>query len=139
MSPAIVASLGVFLVFATPFGIREAAAQCSTGCSSSSSCNGTGKAGCMAECNGNGECTCKDDQCGTQIAPPLGLHSGANEYAFVSGAVPDSDVFLHVDCRGNVLDVLLHTSKVDIPIPSMPTIVLRPPARDKPSYSSTDE
>jgi hypothetical protein len=103
----------------------ELHAQCTTGCSSSSSCNGTGKAGCVAECTGAGECTCKDDKCQTQPLPPAALNTGNLHLAALSAAGTVVATSLVVDCRGNVVDVLLYDRQSEAQLPPLDAIVLR--------------
>lgn len=119
----VVASLCALAV-ATP-----AHAQCATGCSSSASCNGTGKSGCSIACDGH-LCNCTDHTCGTQLLPVV-LDQGAqprirlaSDHAEISGPATAA---LLVDCRGNVLDVRITGREGPVRLEDLPSIVLVSP------------
>jgi hypothetical protein len=122
-------SLFALLLLVLPPAVLDAAAQCSTGCSSSSSCNGTGKSGCLAQCDGSGECTCRDDECLTQLIPAAGLTPSADvQFAGWAGATGVSAASLVVDCRGNVQDVLVHNARDEAVLMPLERIEVRRPA-----------
>lgn len=102
-SIALVACLTVMM-------FRPAAAQCATGCSSSSACEGSGKASCSTACGTTGGvewCSCTDNQCGTQLVPPLTTNDPSASSPFaLADDTPSPRALLMVDCRGNVVDVV---------------------------------
>jgi hypothetical protein len=96
---------GLILLVAIPATGR---AQCAVGCVSSSSCDGTGKAGCKTACDGSGACGCTDTVCGTQLRPSLlGASEGTGALLLARAEVPRLVPALLVDCHGNILDVRL--------------------------------
>jgi hypothetical protein len=110
------------------------AAQCATGCSSSASCDGTGKATCHVHCEG-GLCNCTDIKCKTEPLPPPELAHSSALPSFVAAPVEGMGtsaiavtVELMVDCGGNVVDVLLTRRDGSAVFHELPLIALSPPA-----------
>jgi hypothetical protein len=104
---------------------HPAQAQCNTGCSSSSSCNGTGKSGCLANCDGYGKCECKDDACTTQIRPVVLQPAPAAALTAADAGQPVSAALV-VDCRGNVMDVLFAGRVGEEVFAELGSIAIRP-------------
>lgn len=117
--------LAAALALAATFGATAPAeAQCATGCSSSSACNGTGRGGCTTVCTGDGRCNCVDSDCKPQItqvvpATPSTIVALASWTTFLSTVT----AHLVTDCRGAVLDVLLRLGDGSAPILSPNEIV----------------
>jgi hypothetical protein len=112
----------------------EARAQCTTGCSSPSSCNGTGKAGCVATCDGTGKCECGEDKCGTQLRPSVLLEGTGAHLVSERGENRAIYAALLVDCHGNTLDVWFTGRQGQPVFTDLPSIVIQaadpaPPAR----------
>jgi hypothetical protein len=81
-----------------------AAAQCATGCVSSTSCEGTGKSSCRTACQGD-YCGCTDTKCSTE---PLPSPLAAVEFrAFPTAAARVLIPILLIDCGGSVLELRL--------------------------------
>lgn len=117
----------------------EARAQCMTGCSSASACNGTGKGGCTAECDGNGKCSCKDDTCGTQLMPVVVREPvGARLIADLGEERPMYAALL-VDCYGNMLDVRFTGSSGQPVFMDVRSIVVQAPAPAPPARIASRE
>lgn len=116
------------LALAAAFGtVAPVDAQCSTGCSSSSACNGTGRAGCTAVCTGDGKCECTDKVCEPEITRVfLATPSSAAGLASRTPSLGTVTAHLVTDCRGAVLDVLLRLGDGSAPRPSPDEIVFEP-------------
>jgi hypothetical protein len=89
-----------------PPAIGRAGAQCTVGCVSSSSCEGTGKGSCIATCDQWGTCACADKACGTQIRPVTFAAAQSRRLVTTAEDQPHGAALV-VDCHGNVLDVRL--------------------------------
>jgi hypothetical protein len=96
------------------------AAQCATGCISSSSCDGTGKGSCKTTCGGDW-CGCTDTACQTQVLPAMLAPSTAKLFASTGAAI---DSGLLVDCTGSVLDVRFSRVAGEPWFPELPLIRL---------------
>lgn len=127
----VVATIAV-MALALPGAVTAAQAQCTTGCSSTSSCNGTGKSGCVAECDGYGRCQCNEDKCGTQLLPVTMQASAGAHFVSEREGNAVSSVSLLVDCHGNTLDVRLIGLEGQAVFTDLPRIELRP-ARPRPA------
>jgi hypothetical protein len=99
------AALGLLLPLGGP-----AHAQCATGCSSSSACEGTNKSSCSTGCGSVGDtewCSCSDTKCGTKPLPRASLDWPRDHLAGNPGPQPPLSAALVADCHGNVFDILI--------------------------------
>jgi hypothetical protein len=116
-----------------PATATPALAQCATGCSSSSSCGGSGKSGCSTACgstDGVEWCSCSDTHCGTTILPQTGVGGPAPGYTLASAPLEARALAasLVTDCQGNIVDVLIVTSRDGSPVfGDVGSILLAPP------------